>query len=154
MAPRASRPEVPEKGDDLELPMQAETGLAWPWLSAFITVSARVARAEATRWWGREGFGLARQPLGPRMVIGRSAGVQGMWPWSLGIEQHRADGEPASRVSAVPFQGMLSGRSGTSARAGEVDHRARPFGDGDDARQFFWWDRRGRDSRRSPSRAR
>ena len=83
--------------------------------------------------------GLARQPLGATMVIGRiRPALTGMWPCtSVSSSTERMVSQIA--MSAVPSSGMLIGRSGT---CGAVPVRSTVrlvvlLGDGDDDRQFL-----------------
>ena len=97
----------------LRLPMPAETLPGMAADSAFITVSASWLPGQKRAMVGAGKVGLARQPLGATMVIGRiSPAFTGMWPWiSVSSSTERMVSQIA--MSAVPSSGMLIGRSGT-----------------------------------------
>ena len=85
----------PEKAITFRLPIPAAIcdGTAWP--SAFITAFAIWLPGQNRAMVGAGKTGLAIEPLGATMVIGRaSPSLTGMWPVHRGIEQDRTDGEP------------------------------------------------------------
>ena len=109
----------------LRLPMPAETLPGMAADSAFITVSASWLPGQKRAMVGAGKVGLARQPLGATMVIGRiRPALTGMWPWISRVEQHRADGEPDRDVGGA-FERHVDRPVGHLRRgAGEVDHEA------------------------------
>ena len=87
-----------------------------------MTVSASlVARAEAQSV-GDGNSGLARQPLGAIIVIGRvSPWFTGMWHMHGSIQQHGADGQPDGDVDRA-FQGHIDRAvAHLVCRAGQID---------------------------------